>query len=94
MHFLESPIVPSRIISRTAVIGLRQASRYVATPDLRAASTTIRTSATRLASGLCMATCLRFFMAAIAIVACRWSGVMILTQSRSFSFSSSCRKSA
>jgi len=87
-------MAPSRIISWTAVIGLRQASRWVATPDLRAASTTIRTSATRFARGLCMATCLRFFMAAMEIVACRWSGVMIFTLSRSFSFSMSSLKSA
>jgi hypothetical protein len=86
-------MAPSRIICRVVVSGPRQANRCVATPDLRAASTTIRTSATRFDSGLCMITCFRFRIAATEIAACRWSGVMIFTLSRSLSFSRSSRKS-
>src|ERR1035437_6097821 len=61
--------------------------KCVATFVLRAVSMTSRDSSSRLAIGLCIMTCLPFLIAAMAIFACRWSGVMILTAFTSFSFS-------
>ena len=46
-------------------------NRDFAPADRRAVSTANRPSYNRLATGLCVITCLPFFMAAIAMVACR-----------------------
>ena len=48
----------------------------VAAPVSRALRITSRASLSTLASGLCVITCLPARRPAIAIAACRWSGVM------------------
>ena len=71
-----------------------QASKCVATLVWRAVSIISLASFIRFASGLCTATCLPCFIAAMAMAACEKSGVTILTASMPFSFSSNSRKSA
>ena len=65
----------------------------VATPFSFAVFASNRASTMVCVIGLAQYTCLPSFMAAIAITACVWSGVPIITASMSLSFSSMTRKS-
>ena len=73
------PIAPASIHSAICAVDSVPAEQNmcVAAPVSRAVWTTSRASWRTLPSGLWTITCLPAFIAASAIVACRWSGVMM-----------------
>ncbi len=73
------PIAPASIHSVICAVDCRPAEQNmcVAAPVSRAAWTTSRDSWRTLPSGLWTMTCFPAFIAASAIVAWRWSGVMM-----------------
>ena len=91
------PIAPSAIHSERSFVGSLDGLftvSEVATFISRAIWAMRCASAIECAIGFCPSTCLCLRIDASAIGACQWSGVATYTASRSFSFSSSSRKSA